>query len=415
MGLRRSANLLTLVMKLLAGLLAAGVVAVAVWLLVGSSEPRALDFAVVTRDAVTDALVTNGRIEAGRRFDVFAETAGRVAELYVELGDRVRRGQRLARVADVSAGASLEQAEAQLEAARAELAAAERPLPAVERADLESRLASLQRQRQVLEQDLARVERLIERAAAPRIERDEIQDRLTEMRNEIDLIERKLALEAPPERLRGAQARVEEAEAAISLARRQVNAATVTAPVEGSVYSLPVRVGAYVRPGEMIARISGEDRPVIVIYVDEPELGRVELGDTAAVTADAYPGQSWRCVVDRLPSEVVEIGSRRVGEVRCRLTEEADRLIPNLTVNISIETASAKGVLTLPREAVIAEAGKAYVWVRDESGAVQRRDIRTGVRGPDRVEVLSGLEEGQRALIPGATPLEPGQPVELRE
>ena len=116
------------------------------------------------------------------------------------------------------------------------------------------------------------------------------------------------------------------------------------APLAGVVYSLPVRPGAYVNPGTLVARVGKLGKVDVLIYIDEPELGRVKLGAPVRITSDAYPERHWECQVDRLPAEVVALDTRRVGEVHCSV-DDAEELIPNLRVSMKIESAAAKNAL----------------------------------------------------------------------
>ena len=207
------------------------------------------------------------------------------------------------------------------------------------------------------------------------------------------------------------------------MAGRAQAEALAHAPAGGRVYAVPVRVGDYVTPGTLLARIAADTRPdavrvEAVIFVDEPELGRVRLGDEATLTADAYPGLRWSCRVERLPTQVIELETRRVGELRCALgamQPELDRLIPNLTVNVAIRTAFAPAALSLPREAIEQRGSEAYVWTLDAGSLARRTPVEIGVRGPDRVEIRDGLAEGGRVLLPAGQPLAEGSPVAVIE
>jgi HlyD family secretion protein len=126
----------------------------------------------------------------------------------------------------------------------------------------------------------------------------------------------------------------------------------------------------------LLARVGEVDPARVLIFVDEPELGRVKLGDRVTLLADAYPGQEWECQADRLPAGVVALETRRVGEVRCTVENRDGKLIPNLTVNVRILSATAENVLTLPREAVFRQDGQTFVWVANAGDVVERRKSR---------------------------------------
>ncbi len=366
---------------------------------------------------VVAVLTTNGRIEAGSRYEVFSETTGRVQQTQVRAGDSVDRGQPLALVDDHAAREALEAADARLAAARAELAKLESGLPSAVRADLESRAAQLEVDLREHEIDLRQAERLAEKNAIPAREVQSANRRLESTREELALIRRKLGVQPLDAAVDLARARIREAEAAVSAARRQVGSATIRAPIAGVVYSLSVERGMFVSPGALVARLAGAEAPHARLLIDEPELGKVRLGAEALLSADAFPGDFWTCRIDLLPTEVIEVGTRRVGEARCTVDPSAskgplERLIPNLTVDVSIAVERAEGVAALPREVVIREGGEEYVWVA-EQGRARRRRVEVGVRGGEQVEIRGGLAAGDQVLAPGTETLSDGASVTI--
>ena len=367
----------------------------------------------VERGDVESVLTTNGRVEAADRYDVFAESAGRVMRVALEEGDAVRAGGALATLDDSAARDALAGAQARLDEAIAARAALDQGLAPAERLQLQSELTAGQALLTKLGRDLARTERLVASGAAPSAELQAIRERIKSVRAGNGLVASKLAVEATSAQRDRAEARVREAQAEVDRLRRQIGAAVVRAPLSGVVYSLGVRAGAYVTPGTLVARIAGQTATQTLVYVDEPELGRVEVGHRARLSADAFPDHAWTCKIERLPSEVIELGSRRVGALRCTIENPSEELIPNLTVNVEIVTARAEGVPYLAREAVARAAGKDFVWIRDGEGLARQVAVQFGVRGVDRVEIVDGLDEGETVLLPGTREFAEGDEVNV--
>jgi len=384
------------------------------WLVSRPEPAQAVDAAVVERADVEQILTTNGRIEAAKRYNLYAETSGAVARVPVAVGENVDRGQAVAIIDDATGKSELAQAQARLRAARADRAALDRGPDAVRRAELQSELDELDARERSLREDLAQTERLIAKNAAPLVEKQRIERELAEIERARKSTREQLELRVSTEQAEAAEARVAEAGAAVRAAERRAAASVVRSPIDGRLYSLGVWQGDYVTPGVLVARVAGDEAVQAVIYVDEPELGRVSIGDPVTLTADAFPGRSWSCKIDRLPTEVVEQGTRRVGEVRCSVVGETANLLPNLTVDVAIRTARAENAPTLPRASVFREEGVEYVWTRDGEGLAQRVTVETGVRGPERVEIVSGLAVGDQALLPGPGGLEEGHRVEVQ-
>lgn len=383
------------------------------WLLSGPQQAPTVAAVRVERADIANILTTNGRIEAAERFEVIAGTAGRVLTVPVSVGDAVRAGQTLATIDAGPARSERAQAQARLEAAQAKLRALEEGLPPAERADLEIRISALQGSIDALLADRAVTKRLVERQAAPRLELAELDKQLLALRNDQKALQQKLQAQPVSAALDGARASVREAEAAVELAERDLRSAAVRAPATGRMYSLAVRPGEFVALGALVARIAGGGEVEAAIFVDEPEIGRVRLGAEARLTADAYPERSWTCTVERLPTEIIQLDTRRVGEIRCLVAGDAEGLIPNLTVDIAIRTNFVADVPSLPREAVQRDGDGEFVWTVDTASQARRTRIETGVRSSDRIEIRNGVTENQAILLPGAETLNEGQTVSV--
>ena len=365
----------------------------------------------VERRDLVQFLTTNGRVEPTEDYAISAPIAGRVRTTPVEKGGRVSRGAVVATIEDESARTDLDQAQARLRAAEAESAQAEHGGPAAETADIEARLKAARRADERARGKVASLERLVAGQAAPRIELNEARAALSEREADLAAIQKQWELRADPEQRRLAAARVSEAAAAARSAERRLRASVVRSPAEGVLYALEVRPGDYVDRGAVIARVGQLDAVRVVVFVDEPELGRVKQDARVILEADAYPEQSWEGRIDRLPTRIVSLDTRRVGEVICTVENHQGLLIPNLTVSARIESGAVKSALTVPREAVVEQDGQSYLWLHAEGETARKQAVELGLRTASLVEVRAGVAEGDRVLLPGGPPLEPGQKV----
>lgn len=390
------------------------------WLLSNPSSAAPVEAVQLTQADVEAVLTTNGRIEAAERYDVRSDASGRVVSVAVELGQSVRQDQTIATLKAGSAPveamrAEAERAQARLEGAKAGLRAVEQALPPSERRDIEARIESVEAAIEAFQSDRKSTQRLVERQAVPRVELETLDSKIRALQDDRAALLRQLNSQAGPAELERAQAAVREAEAAVRLAQSGLADAVIPAPSAGRVYALPVRPGDYLTPGAPVASIAAGERVEAVILVDEPELGRVQLGAEAQLTADAYPERRWRCTVERLPTVILEVDNRRVGEILCSVSGDAAGLIPNLTVDVAIRTAFAEHVPSLPRGAVQRGASGEFVWVVDAESTVRPVAVETGVRGADRVEILSGLDAGASVVLPAGRDLQAGDEVTVLE
>ena len=126
----------------------------------------------------------------------------------------------------------------------------------------------------------------------------------------------------------------------------------VAAPMNGTVYDFDLKQGAFVNPGDLVARVGSLNEVRVTVYVDEPDLGKVRMDEPVTITWDGLPGHQWKGAVDRLPTQVVPHGTRQVGEVGC-VIENPDRdLLPNANITAEIQATEVANALALPKEAI---------------------------------------------------------------
>ncbi len=366
-----------------------------------------------TRRDIENALTTNGRIEAAGQAPVHAAASGRVSRLYVQSGDVVKKGKILLRLADEGPSNARGMAWAQVQAARARVALYKDGLDPGTVAALEGERNKLAAARVTALEDRARLDRLVARGAAARSELDQANRKLKELEAGIEAVISQLEAPVQNARERELQAGVSEAEAALAEADRAIASLLIRSPLAGTLYSLLVSEGDFVNQGDLVARVGDLGTVRARILVDEPDLGRISRGATARLTADAYPGREWSCEVDRLATEVVERGNRRVGEVLCVAENPDGLLLPNLAVGVRVVTDRAPAALSVPREAVRRIAGNASTWVLQD-GVATRRPVELGVSGPVYVEIRRGLDGSETVLLAGSATVSEGQRVRAR-
>jgi HlyD family secretion protein len=204
-----------------------------------------------------------------------------------------------------------------------------------------------------------------------------------------------------------AEARVQEAQANVALARDRMRQDTIRAPLAGTIYDLPARTGSFLNAGEAVASIGKLDPVRVRVYVDEPELGRVAAGQSVRITWDALPGKDWAGVVEKRPTQVIALGSRQVGEVLCTISNPMRELVPGTNVNAFILTQVVENALTIPKAAVRRDGGIG-VFVLGKENTVRWQPITTGSSDALRLEVLKGLSDGDVVAQPSDQTLKNG-------
>jgi HlyD family secretion protein len=396
--------------KLLLLALVAAVAAIIVWGVLRKGDPPKVNFARVKRQTLVSTLPTNGKVEPSVWQAVRAETAGIVSRAPVEDGRTVAAGDVLAAIADPSLQAEIDAAQAKLNEARANLASQEAGGKPAEFTDIENSLARARFNLEQAQKTLATLERLVARHAATQQEADAARDKVQQSELEIAGLEKRKRSLVSPTEVAAARARVGDAETALQLARRREALSLVRSPMAGAVYGREVRQGSYLNPGDLVANVGRMDRLRVRVYVDEPELGRVAVGQPVTITWDALPGRQWHGEVEKKPVAVQALGSRQVGEVVCSIANEGRALIPGTNVNAEIRTAAVENAMVIPKEALRHDAQGDYVLALN-GGAVERRAVKQGASSVTMVQILEGLGDADAVALPSDTPLKNGDRV----
>jgi HlyD family secretion protein len=360
----------------------------------------------VERANLVSNLSTNGKVEPLDPQELRALLPGFVQNIAVKEGEHVKRGQVLVRLDRGEAVAEVARAEAALQSALAEMENVQRGGSAAENNELENQIQKARAERDEAARLLAGSERLLKVNAVPKMQVDEEREKLQQVERDLSYLEQRRARRYGERDREQAQAHVTDARAALDLARTHLASATAAAPVEGTVYSLPARAGNFINRGELLAKVADLTKLRVKVYVDEPELGRLAPQQEILVTWDAQPGATWKGRVERLPAEVTQLGTRSVGQVDCIIENPDQKLLPNINVNVEIITRRSGSALTVAKEAVLydtAQSGPAvrYVFVYDD-GKIRRHDITVGIATATRVEIRSGLNEGQSVAVAAA-------------
>jgi len=381
-----------------------------VWLAARRSGPPDVSFARVTRGRIESTLITNGRVEPIEWAGVRAEGSGAVETLHVREGQSVRKGDPLVTLESSAARAELASAQSRIAKAQAELSVIDRGGRAAEQTEIQRALAAARLQEAAEQKELESLERLLQKQAVTAYEVTIARQKLEQTRTEIRGLEQKKAALTDPADRAAAEAVIKEAEAAASLARRQIEQSIVRSPMDGVVYHLEARRGAYLRPGDLVANVGRLNELRVTVLVDEPELGRVQPGMPVTITWDALPGRKWTGKVDRIPTQVVAVGTRQVGEVIAIITNSENALIPGTNINAEIQSRVVDDALSIPKEAIRRRDGEVGVYML-RADALEWRPVELGVSSITRSQVVRGLSEGDAVALPTDRELHHGMKV----
>jgi len=385
-------------------------VMVVAWGVSRKATPPEIPFAKARREKIVSVIPTNGKIEPAEWATARAERPGVVDRIWIHRGQDVKQGAELVALDTRQASADLAGAAARVREAQAQQQVLSQGGRAQDITDIDNTLARARLDLQTAQHDAEVAKRLVAKQAATRKDVEDADQHVNQLQLQIQSLEqRRAALVTAPDRA-AAQARVQEAESSELAARAGLSMSVVRAPISGTVYQFDLRSGAYLNAGDLVANIGVLDRVRVTVYVDEPDLGRVSIGLPVAITWAAQPGRKWRGVVDRMPTEIVALGTRQVGEVGCVIDNPDRDLLPGTNVDVEIQSKVVDNALTIPREALRRQGDQSGVFVL-AGNTVAWRPIQLGVSTTTRAEVTSGLTDSDAVALPTDKPLHAGMDV----
>ena len=363
------------------------------------------------RETIAATIQTNGKIEPLNSFEAHSPTATAVKRVLVREGEHVKTGQLLVELDDAGIRSQAARAQAQIRAAESDLNTVHSGGTREEVLTNQSQLATARTEQEVAQRNLSALQELQKRGAASAGEVKDAENRLQSAQTQVSLLEQKLKSRYSGPEVAKVQAQEDEAKAAHAAAQELLQQSNVRAPHDGTVYYLPVHPGQFVATGDLLVQVADLSKVQLRAFVDEPDIGRLQPGQAVTVSWDALPGMSWDGKLTRVPTTVVTLGTRNVGQFTCTVENPAEKLLPNVNVNITIVTARHDNALTVPREAIHQDDGKHFVY-QIVDGELKRRDVQTSLSNLTRMEITQGLPDGavvalnadnQQTLKPGMT------------
>jgi len=391
------------------------VIAVAAWLLhgVGISTYRVaadqLTLGTVTRGKFEDYIAVRATIAPFDTFYLTTEQGGIVEQVLAEDGATVRKGQPLIVLANTALRLQVASREADISSQMNAIESTKLQLEDT-RFKYQSELLDIQHQLAVLKSDLARDKILLDgNAIAPTLYAQEQE----QYRYELELREATMASRNAEQQLRTTQLgqlgkTLAGLKDNIATARASLDALSIRAPTAGQLTALDAKVGQSKAAGAVLGQVDSLDRFKLTAQVDEFYLGRVALGQTALFSVG---DRNFRATVVKIYPQV----SDGTFKVDLHFKGPAPQGVTvGQAIDTRLELGGAATALMLPNGPFYQETGGQWAFVLTPDGKyATRRKIALGRRNPDHVEVIEGLEPGERVIVSSYQGFEHVQRVEL--
>lgn len=370
------------------------------------------------RQTLVSSISSNGKVEPITPYSIRAQLDTFVQKVGASEGQNVKKGQLLLQLNVKDAAAQLAAAKSRLLRAQDDLRAAKAGGRAGEAAKVTGDLANARGELEREKRNRDALERLVKQGAATKDEvaanelalakaQEEV-NRLVGVKQEYD---RGVSVDASHATLT-----VEQAQSEVAALEDKVRQGRIIAPADGTLYSFPAKTGDFVKVGDLLAEMADLHKVRVRAFIDEPEMGGLEVGDPVKITWDALPNRVWQGKTEIVPKQVVSRGNRSVGELLCSVANDKLELLPNTNVNVRINAKERNNVVAVSRGAVESESGKRYVFVVKKgvgTETLEKRQIEVGIADATNYEVVSGLKENEVVALPGDVEFRDGMKVKV--
>ncbi|MFZ6050900.1 efflux RND transporter periplasmic adaptor subunit [Halocola ammonii] len=374
---------------------------------------------------ITETVSASGKVQPEVEVKIISQVSGQVIELPVKEGSEVDKGDLLAKVDPELYVAALNRAEASLNTARSSLSSAK------------ARLSQAQAQLEVAELNYERNQQLFEQGAISKAEFDNATSNYKVAQSEV---------EAAQESVRSAEFSIASAQATRNEQAENLRRTTIYAPRKGTVTALAIEegdiiLGTGMMQGTEIMRVSDLTTMEVNVEVNETDIVRVGLDDTARVEVDAYLDHEFVGIVTEIANTAMNAtGTMTLDQVtnfsvkirilessyqelrKVNASENFTPLRPGMSATVEIETATAKDVLSIPIKAVTTRTDTASMSFRDRISEDTENDksngenepltvvfvkngeladlevITTGIQDNEFIQIQSGIDEGDEVI-----------------
>jgi HlyD family secretion protein len=342
---------------------------------------------------IVHTIVVSGRVQAPNRIEIGSVITGRVTQVRVTEGDEVSAGQPLIELDPQELRAGVAQAQAAETTARTRIASVgELALP--QSADA---LAQAEAQLRFAEADYQRQRALRDKGFISDARLDDVERQVAIARSQVDSARtQRRAQGSSGVAARDATVRLREATAARELAEARLAQTVIRASVPGKVLVRSVEPGDIVTSTKRLLVIASRGETRLTAQIDEKNLPYLREGSKAIASSDAFPGERFDAILYYVSPGVDT--SRGSVEGRFRVAMPPPYLRADMTVSIDIEVARKERARVIPASAVREGDGGAFVQRIDE-GRIVAVPVTLGIRGGAKVEVLSGIEAGDAVVL----------------
>ncbi|AOT69996.1 efflux RND transporter periplasmic adaptor subunit [Geosporobacter ferrireducens] len=369
--------------------------------------------AAVEKQDIEARILTSGEVLTIEKRDLLPETTGKIKEILVKKGDIVKKGQVLAVMDEKDLNYQIQQATIRLQIEKEEL----EKLRKDDRVALEVALSNAKIEYQDAKDAYERKKELYEADVVSKTELDTEKSNMDQKYNGYILAESRLQQSMTGKEISVKEKQIQLSQIGWEKLVQDLEKCKIKSPIDGTIIDSTVSEGEMTSENTPIMKIQDTNRLEILVNISEYDIGRIQLGQNAKITGDAFEGKEYAGTVKYIGPTALSItagqGKETVVEVKIEVTDKDTEMKPGFTANVDILTESKKGVLVLPYEALFTKkSGETVVFVVQD-GKAKEKTVLLGTQSDLVVEVISSdLHEGDPVILNPSETLKDNDPVQ---
>lgn len=386
----------------------------------GQAMGMPVNIGTTTKSTLESKILTSGVVIVEDKQKQYANVTGTLREFVVKEGDKVKKGQVIAKIDTSDVDSKILDIEAQMELARANLAKAQVGNEPEEVAQENERVLQAQREYDTAKKEYDRMHQLFTSGASTQQELDKAKSQVDSTLSTLNVAKQQLSLKKKgprKEEIASQQAQINKLQVERGQLEKDRIQSVLIAPADGTIIAVAADNGQYVNKGTEILTLANLDNLLIQADINESDVNKMKAGQSAIIEGTTLGKQKLNAKVTRIaPTATTTQSSSGQGEktrVKVTLTPEGDlsALKPGFHVDINISVQKIDDALQVPIEAVQQDTdGSTFVWVAAD-GVAKKQKIETGTENELFSHVKSGLNGDEQIILSPVDSLSDGAPI----
>jgi len=355
----------------------------------------------VTRQNLTYSLVANGDISPLMQIDLSPKVSGYLEKIFVEMGDSVRQGQVIAQIDRAEFVQKVREVEAKVAQAKASADEIEAGTRSEDVRQAEEAVKQAQSRYDNAKAQRERMEALFKKQIISKKDFDNADTECAVCDAQLSSSQERLKQlkeGARQEVKEGSRARLKEMEAILAQEQIRLQNTQIVAPFAGEIIRRYVDGGSLVSSSTPVVTLIHLETLKVVANVLEKDVGLVKPGMKAKILTEAYPEKPFEGTVVRI-NKALDLATRTL-QAEINIPNPGHLLKPGMFAKVEMILKEKPDALTVPKDAVLREEGKEFVFVVEGNQALRKRVV-TGIERESLIEIIEGMKEEDKVVIRG--------------